>query len=56
VRAVVDPEQASPNAIRFDIEGELWGSPLPQRLYLRTSLDLEDGSIQVAEASAPTAA
>lgn len=53
IRALIDPEQMTPNAIRFDIEGELWGSPLPQRLYLKTNVDLEDGTVQVSESSAP---
>jgi type VI secretion system protein ImpF len=52
IRAAVDESQMSPNAIRFDIEGELWGSPLPQRLYLKTNVDLESGEIQVSETSA----
>lgn len=53
IKAVIDEAQMTPNAIRFDIEGELWGSPMPQRLYLKTNLDLEDGTTQVIESSAP---
>lgn len=53
IRAVIDEQQMNPNAIRFDIEGELWGSPMPQRLYLKTNVDLEDGAIQVSESSPP---
>lgn len=49
IRTVVEREEMTSNAVRFDIEGELWGIPVPQRLYLRTSLDLEDGSVQVSE-------
>jgi type VI secretion system protein ImpF len=49
IRAVVDAEQMTPNAIRFDIEGELWGTPMPQRLYLKTDVDLENGEIHVYE-------
>jgi type VI secretion system protein ImpF len=49
IRAVVDAEQMTPNAIRFDIEGELWGTPMPQRLYLKTDVDLENGEIRVYE-------
>lgn len=55
IRAIADAERMSPTAVRFDIEGELWGSPMPQRLYLRTSLDLEDGTVVVAEAGTPNA-
>lgn len=52
IRTAIDEEQMTPNAIRFDIEGELWGSPMPQRLYLKTNVDLEDGIVHVSEASA----
>jgi type VI secretion system protein ImpF len=49
IRAVVDADQMTPNAIRFDIEGELWGNPMPQRLYLKTDVDLENGEIRISE-------
>jgi type VI secretion system protein ImpF len=49
IRAVVDADQMTPNAIRFDIEGELWGNPMPQRLYLKTNVDLENGEIRISE-------
>jgi type VI secretion system protein ImpF len=35
------------NTIIFEIEGELWAQPLPERLYLKTILDLELGSVEV---------
>lgn len=47
VKAVVNPARMSPNALSFEIEGELWAQPLPIRLYLRTELDLETGNISV---------
>jgi type VI secretion system protein ImpF len=37
------------NTIIFEIEGELWSQPLPERLYLKTILDLELGSIEVKQ-------
>jgi len=37
----------SPNQVMFEIHGELWGQPLPERLYLKTELDLEIGEIKV---------
>jgi len=49
VRAVVDADSMSHNAVRFDIEGELWGQPLPQQLYLKTEVDLESGAFEVSE-------
>ncbi|MCC5810505.1 MAG: type VI secretion system baseplate subunit TssE [Ectothiorhodospiraceae bacterium] len=38
------------NTVTFLIEGELWGQPLPEQLYLHTELDLEDASMVVREA------
>ena len=42
-------EQMNHNAMTFDIEAELWAQPLPLRLFLRTAVDLESGSIDVAD-------
>ncbi|MBN2133773.1 MAG: type VI secretion system baseplate subunit TssE [Sedimentisphaerales bacterium] len=36
-----DPEHA--RAILFEIEGELWAQPLPERLFVKTEVDLETG-------------
>ena len=33
----------APNILTFEIRGELWASPLPEQLYLRTEIDLETG-------------
>lgn len=54
VRAIVEEARMSHNAILFDIEGELWGQPMPQQLYLKTEVDLENGSFQVAERTGGT--
>lgn len=35
------------NTLVFEIEGELWAQPLPERLYLKTVLDLELGNVEV---------
>ena len=37
------------NNIIFEIEGELWSQPAPERLYLKTILDLELGSVEVKD-------
>ncbi len=39
-------------AVAFQVEAELWGQPVPQHLVLRTSIDLNSGSISVSEAAA----
>ena len=38
------------NSLTFEIEGELWSRPFPERLYLRTELDLETGAVNITEA------
>ena len=37
------------NAMSFDIEAELWAQPLPLRLFLRTAVDLECGTVDVLD-------
>jgi type VI secretion system protein ImpF len=38
-------------AVSFQVEAELWGQPVSQHLVLRTSIDLNSGSISVSEAA-----
>jgi type VI secretion system protein ImpF len=38
------------NIIALEIKGDLWAQPTPERLYLRTELDLESGQVQVGAA------
>jgi type VI secretion system protein ImpF len=52
VRLIVDKDKMAHNAVIFDIEAELWAQPLPLRLFLRTEIDLESGSVAVAEGGA----
>lgn len=37
-------------ALVFRVEGMLWGQPLPEALYLRTEVDLEQGRVSIEEA------
>lgn len=48
VRSVGDAGK-NHNLLAFEIEGELWSQPLPQKLLLRTELDLESGQVTVEE-------
>lgn len=50
VSLVADENLANPHAIAFQIEGTLWGRPMPEALFLRTELDLELGDVKVTEA------
>jgi type VI secretion system protein ImpF len=49
LKVLTDADEMSHNAVRFDIEAELWSDPLPLRLYLRTELDLETGDVVVSD-------
>jgi type VI secretion system protein ImpF len=49
VKLAVDDSQMNHNSMTFDIEAELWAQPLPLRLFLRTAVDLETGSIDVID-------
>ena len=43
-------DSKSHNTMVATIEAELWSQPLPQKLLLRTELDLENGEVQLKEA------
>jgi type VI secretion system protein ImpF len=51
VRLAVQTEQMSHNAMTFEIEGQLWAQPVPQRLYLKTEIDLELGEVKLSDYS-----
>lgn len=43
---------AGQNKVDFEIEADLWAQPYPERLYLKTELDLERGAVLVSEMNA----
>ncbi len=49
VKVTASDNHMNQNAMTFDIEGDLWAQPLPLRLYLRTELDLETGSMDIID-------
>lgn len=52
VRIIDQPDAGnSNNQAIFEIHGELWGQPLPERLYLQTQLDLEMGEVTISDLS-----
>ena len=56
VRAIASTVQGhSHNVISFEVEGDLWALPYPERLFLKTELDLENGSVQIIEQTGGTA-
>lgn len=44
------------NTITFEIVADLWAQPYPERLYLRTELDLDRASVLITETDARSAA
>ena len=50
VKAV--PAESDRNTIMFEIEGDMWAQPYPERLYLKTELDVDRASIRVTENTA----
>ena len=51
VRANIARDTMGPNTLSFEIEGQLWAQPMPTRLFLKTQLDLEDGTVSIMDAS-----
>jgi type VI secretion system protein ImpF len=49
VEARVAEYDMSRNALAFDIRAELWAQPMPERMFLRTELDLETHQVKVTE-------
>jgi type VI secretion system protein ImpF len=43
---------ADHNKLTFEITGDLWAQPYPERLYLKTEVDLERGVVVLSEAGA----
>jgi len=49
VVTVDDLDSAGQGSVVFEVEGTLWGNPMPESLYFRTELDLELGEVSVVE-------
>ena len=49
VRLSVDDKEFSHNAMTMEIQGELWAQPVPERLFLRTDVDLETGDVTISD-------
>lgn len=51
VHTAFTEERMNHNALTFEIDGELWGQPMPLQLYWKTEIDLESGQVRVEETS-----
>ncbi len=54
VRCVLssDPNRSAGNIMSLSLEGLIWADPMPIELFLKTDLDLEDGTIKFANSRA----
>ena len=51
VTATINKDEASHNAITFEISADMWAQPIPEHLYLQTKVDLETGDTQISAAA-----
>lgn len=51
VRVNVSNERMDNDSMSFEIEGDLWAQPLPQRLFLKTVIDLGTHHVEIADLS-----
>ena len=42
-------DRQSANTVQFDIEADMWAQPYPERLYLKTELDLDCATIRLTD-------
>ncbi|GLR71888.1 type VI secretion system baseplate subunit TssE [Agaribacter marinus] len=42
-------EEMSGNTLSFEITGDLWAQPLPLQLFLKTDVDIENGSLSLGQ-------
>jgi type VI secretion system protein ImpF len=45
VRAVRESAKGAPQTLVFEIRGELWARPFPEKLFIKTALDIETGAV-----------
>ena len=45
VQAVKGSVGDAPSTLYFEIRGELWARPFPEKLYIKTALDIETGAV-----------
>ena len=46
---VTGRDQMSRHALAFEIECDVWAEPVPERLYLKTEVDLENGAVRMID-------
>lgn len=51
VQVKAQPTSDSITKITFEIEADMWAQPYPERLYIRTELDLDQAHISLSESA-----
>lgn len=49
VQVEVETTKMDHRALTFRVEGKLWAQPVPEQIYLRTTLDLETGHVTLTD-------
>lgn len=49
VRALPTADRGEQNILKFEIEADLWGEPIPLHVLLKTEIDLDIGEVKVTE-------
>lgn len=47
VKAVRGSARDAPSTLFFEIRGELWARPFPEKLFIKTALDMETGAMSL---------
>ena len=47
VKAVPPPEKSGLHTVAFEIRAEVWATPFPEQVFIRTELDLETGQYEL---------
>lgn len=55
VKAITGNAAAAYNKLTFEIEADLWALPYPERLYLKTELDLDSAAVHLTDAGGRSA-
>lgn len=47
IKITVAENEMNNNTLSFEISGDLWAQPLPLQLFLKTEVDIENGSVKL---------
>ena len=47
IKIALAKNEMSSNTLSFEISGDLWAQPLPLQLFLKTEVDIENGSVKI---------